>query len=348
MAIPFTEQKTKWRGILDVITGCYPRFLFGGDVGDILPVFHFHDVTTEHLEPYLKYLADNGYTTVTSEEIGHFVVDGVSPGPKAVGLCFDDAWESVVSVVEPLLKKYHARAVTYVIPGRVGKLEGLADWTQLKELAGGGVIDVQAHTYSHAMMFFSDEISGFLEPSSSMTALGRPLVSGGDEPEFMGDNMLGCPLYPVRSRMSDARRYIDDVDIRNECISHVRENGGAEFFRRDDWRDELQEIVDCSEGRFETLEEMQENIMFEFKRAKDVLEAELGTVIRQVCMPWGVCGKVAEQSAKDAGYETAFADTFPGKRYVRAGTNPYRLMRLKHRYIYCLPGKGRKSFFRQD
>ena len=45
MSIPFGERGGTARGLLDLATGCYPAFLFGGGLGDLLPVFHFHDVT---------------------------------------------------------------------------------------------------------------------------------------------------------------------------------------------------------------------------------------------------------------------------------------------------------------
>ena len=78
--LPFTERKTFWRGFLDLGTGCYPAFLFGGSLGKLLPVFHFHDVTPAYLEPYLRYLAENQYRTVVSDDIHHMLKTGVHTG----------------------------------------------------------------------------------------------------------------------------------------------------------------------------------------------------------------------------------------------------------------------------
>jgi hypothetical protein len=39
----------------------------------------------------------------------------------------------------------------------------------------------------------------------------------------------------------------------------------------------------------------------------------------------------------------AFGDRLFGLRAVKAGGNPYRLMRLKHEFIFCLPGSARRS-----
>jgi hypothetical protein len=102
---PFNERGGTLRGCLDLISGRFPRFVFGGGVdGRTLPVFHFHDETAADLEPKLRYLAENGYRTVTSEEIAAFVSGARPAFDRAVALCFDDAWASLWSVAAPLLK----------------------------------------------------------------------------------------------------------------------------------------------------------------------------------------------------------------------------------------------------
>src|SRR5262249_37950767 len=170
--IPFLERRSKIRGVIDLLTGCYPKFLFGGTVGAILPVFHFHDESPENLEPRLIYLAENGYRTVTSDAISSFVRHGKHPGPFTVALCFDDASASLWTVAGPLLRKYGFSAITFAIPARIAEAStvrstmdegmenpGAADhsdtpfvtWPELRALHESGVIDVQCHTYSHSM-----------------------------------------------------------------------------------------------------------------------------------------------------------------------------------------------------
>lgn len=355
--IPFQERKTKLRGIMDLMSGCYPGFLFGRSVGNILPVFHFHDVTEDYLEPYLIYLSENGYETVTSEALGRFVRDGVGPGAKKVVLCFDDAWTSLWTVVAPLLRKYGMTAITYAVAGRIVDADkprsdedvfygsDFATWPELKVLNDEGVVDVQAHTYSHAMMFCSDEPAGFIHPGTITSLLSMPAIKFGSEPVFLNNNMLGAPLFPVRSRMSDAVRYLDDENVRKNCIEYVRKSGGAEFFKGDYWQEDLMQIVRGSFGRMESAEERESAVLDELVRSREVLAARLkSNSIRQVCFPWGVCGDLAGSLVKKAGYETAVADELRGKRFVEPRGNPYRIMRLKHQYIFCLPGNGRKTF----
>lgn len=356
LKIPFQERKTELRGVLDLLSGSYPGFLFRQPVRHLLPVFHFHDVTGRYLEPYLAYLADNGYRTVTSDAMGRFVRDGVDPGRRTVVLCFDDAWASLWTVVAPLLRKYGMTAITYAIAGRVPDAEkarpvesvaganALASWPELKALNDEGVVDVQAHTYSHAMIFCNAQPAGFLAPGTRISYLSLPALDLTPAPVFLDASMLGAPLYPRRSRMSDAFRYIDDPDARQACIDHVHAGGGSAFFDDPARQAELFRIVSAARGRMESAAEREAAIWQELVRSKEVLTEKLKSQrVRQICFPWGICGRLASELAQKAGYETAVADTLFGKRYAAAQRDPYRIMRLKHQYIFCLPGAGRKT-----
>src|SRR6202790_4457114 len=176
--VPFAERGGALRGLLDLATGCYPAFLFGGSLRGVLPVFHFHEVTREWLAPRLQYLAENDYRTVTCDEIARLVVNGVDPGPRAVALTFDDAWASVWTVAAPLLRESRLTAILFAIPARVPEAETVrppgsaigatesgslfATWPELRALHTSGIVDVQSHTRSHAMIFGDDTLMGFV------------------------------------------------------------------------------------------------------------------------------------------------------------------------------------------
>jgi hypothetical protein len=358
--IPFEERKTPWRPLLDVVSGCYPAFVFGGPLGHVLPVFHFHDVTRAYLEPYLAFLKANGYRTVTSEAMGRWARDRRHPGAQSVVLCFDDAWASMWTVVTPLLREYGMRAVTYAIPGRVadaadvrepslweaGTGPALATWPELAAMRDSGIVDVQAHTLSHAKIFCSDRLSGFVTPGTTFSLLGSPVTECGVPPKVVSAEMYGAPRFALRSRMSDALRYVDTSDAVSACKEHVAAHGGTAFFERASWRTELEAIVQAHPGRFESVAERDEQQRDELVRSRALLEERLGSgSIRQVCMPWGVCGRAAERLVRQAGFETAVADRLWGKRYMTRHADPFRIMRLKHTYIRCLPGSGRQSLF---
>src|SRR5579864_1697057 len=115
---PFDERGGRLRGVIDFAAGRYPGFLVGLRPGRILPVFHFHETTAGAFEPVCRYLVENGYRTVVSDDAARFVREGVYPGDRSVMLAFDDAWASLWLVVEPLLRRYDLCAVAYVIPAR--------------------------------------------------------------------------------------------------------------------------------------------------------------------------------------------------------------------------------------
>lgn len=348
--VPFAERGGRLRGVLDLATGCYPAFLFGGSIGELLPVFHFHDVTREWLEPRLQFLAENGYRTVTADEIARLVVDGVALGPKRVALTFDDAWASVHSVALPLLKQYAFGIVLFAIPGRIGDTPGetpFVTWGQLRELHASGVVDVQSHTRSHAMIFAGDEVIDFVRPGFEYEPmLNRPVRAMNGRVDAVPGDALGTPLYVRRSRMSDARWYHADEHVAERCRVHVAANGGTAFFERPTWRSDLQAIAAGAKGRFEDDETRAAIIRKELAEARDWLNDALGTTtVRHVALPWGIGGRLARTAIEATGHVTAFAERPLLRRAVAAGDDRFQLMRLSGRFLTCLPGRGRTAFF---
>jgi hypothetical protein len=336
--VPFAERGGPVRGVLDLVTGCYPSFLFGGSIGDQLPVFHLHEVTRDWLEPRLRFLAENGYRTVTCDEIGRFVINGVRPGPKSIALTFDDAWESSHSVAYPILKTYGMRAVLFAIPARVADSDvrsPFVTWAQLRELQSSGVFDVQSHTRTHAMIFGGDAIVDFVSPDFVREPLlNRPLEADG----------LGTPLYARRSRMSDARRFHADEFAADRCRRYVEAHGGADFFRRPDWRPELRSVANGTSGTFESDADRTSMIRAELADGRAILSDRLGASITHVAMPWGIAGQVAREAVRATGHTLCFAERPFRRRSVRAGDDPFGLMRLSGKFITCLPGHGRATF----
>ena len=357
--VPFAERGGALRGLLDVATGCYPAFLFGGSIGAQVPVFHFHDEPRPWLERRLQYLADNGYRTITSDEIARFVIDGVAPGPRAVALTFDDAWASVWTVAFPLLKQYSLRATVFAIPGRIGDApaapdprrteDGFVTWSQLREMHASGVVDVQSHTQWHVMIFSSATLAGFVTPSfAAESMLNRPLMSPttGGCPRFLEAEALGAPLFVRRSRMSDARRFVPDGRAEDHCRDIVAKNGGEAFFARPDWRAVLKSAAAGAGGHYESEAERTAVIREELSRGREELNARLGIQsVKHIALPWGIAGALASSLLAETGHTTAFAERPLQRRAIRAGDDRFRLMRLNGKFVTCLPGRQRQWFF---
>ncbi len=348
--VPFAERGGRLRGVLDLATGCYPAFLFGGSVGDLLPAFHFHDVTREWLEPRLQFLVENGYRTVGCDDIARTVIDREPPPPRSIALTFDDAWASVYSIALPLLKQYGLRAILFAIPARIGDAPGdtpFITWTQLREIHASGVFDVQSHTRSHAMIFGGDEIVDFVRPGFDQEPLlNRPITAMNGHVAAIGPDALGTPLYTRRSRMSDARRFMPDEAVADRCRRHVAAHGGAAFFQRAGWRAELIKAAGRGNGAFENDAARAAAIHDELASGRALLNDRLATTsVKHVALPWGVSGALTRKALEATGHVLAFAERPLLRRAIRAGDDRFQLMRLSGRFLTCLPGRGRRTFF---
>lgn len=71
-------------------------------------------VSLEAFEEQMRWLYENGYKTVTSEELLSFLNGGDLPG-KRVMLTFDDGYYSNFTHAYPILKKYGFTAVMFVV-----------------------------------------------------------------------------------------------------------------------------------------------------------------------------------------------------------------------------------------
>lgn len=358
------ERKSRLRGVVDLVRRAYPGFVFGGGVpDDILPVFHFHEVRRETLEPQIAYLRENGYHTLDAAGIARFAREGHAPGPRAVGLTFDDAWASSWTVATPLLRRYQMQAILFVAPARVPAADVMrttlddrdgppaeidrsevpfATWPELRAMSGTGLWDIQAHSHAHAMIFCDRALEGFVSPGYRPHVHDAPDVGTAAAPHFLSESDLGTPLHPVRSRMSDALRY-DDPEAREACREIVLAGGGAAFFEDAGWAGTLRRAVRPLKGRVETPAERDAAIAADLTAARETLETRLRiSTVRHLCFPWTIAGTAAERIAAEVGYESAYADTLGALHAVRRGGNPHRLMRLKNKFIFSLPGKGRR------
>lgn len=109
------------------------------------------DINPGVFESQVKTLSDAGYTFITARELGQ-VLDGKANLPKKpILLTFDDGHWDLDTDVLPILKKYHAKATAYIIPGFLGGSDFLSP-DQLRDVIASGLVEIGAHTVHHVSL----------------------------------------------------------------------------------------------------------------------------------------------------------------------------------------------------
>ncbi len=126
-----------------------------------------YTVSVEELESDLVYLLENGYTTISINELLTYMYDGGSLPQKPILLTFDDGHESFYHYVFPLLKKYNAKAVVSVVGSFTDAYSTNEDhnidysyltWKQINEMANTPYVEIGNHTYN--MHSLQNELDG--------------------------------------------------------------------------------------------------------------------------------------------------------------------------------------------
>jgi peptidoglycan/xylan/chitin deacetylase (PgdA/CDA1 family) len=97
----------------------------------------------------LDYLARNDYHVLRLSELVAFL-EGTQPLPRrAVVITIDDGYASTYQHAFPLLKKYGFPATLFLYTDFLGAKDAVS-WPQLQEMVASGLVDVQAHSKTHA------------------------------------------------------------------------------------------------------------------------------------------------------------------------------------------------------
>ena len=132
-----------------------------------LPIVMYHSMLKEGKGKYiispstfegdLRYLKENGYTTINMQDLLNYVNQGTDLPEKPVMLTFDDGYYNNYLYAFPLAKQYESKIVISPI-GYYTDQFSKADanhatyshvtWDQVKEMMGSGYVEFQNHTYN--------------------------------------------------------------------------------------------------------------------------------------------------------------------------------------------------------
>ncbi len=121
-------------------------------------------ISSDKMEADLKWLSENGYTTVLPREL----IGGIPLSGKTVILSFDDGYRDNYECLFPLLKKYNMKAVINVLASSVVSDERrpFLSWRQCREMSESGLVEIGSHTYN---LHNPDETAEYARGISRMT-----------------------------------------------------------------------------------------------------------------------------------------------------------------------------------
>lgn len=339
------------RALARVARTSYPRFAFGlaprrGEV----PIFVFHDVTSDDFRADLTFLAENGYRTIGLSGLAE------DPPPKSVVLTFDDARASFLEVALPLLEEFEARAALFVPTAWVGcRVEPPArpvrflDWDELRICDASPLVDLESHAHRHAMVPVAPAVADFASPSTlaRFDVFDWPLRWDSGGKEVLGPPPLGTPVFRSSPLLSESRCFRPPAGLETACRAAAETPG---FFARPDWRKTLGGVVEAALTGGESAEPVEgaayERLRAsEFQRSRETFVRELGRVPRHLAYPWCAGTPESISDAARAGYEVVYGVALDVRsaRTRPAGAHPRLFARWKCDWLRSLPGNGRRS-----
>ena len=125
-----------------------------------IPVLNYHQVEPkdgnpltlwpEQFEAQMEYLAAEGYTTITIDEMMDALENSTSLPEKSVIITFDDGYADNYEYVYPILKKYGFKATIFLIYDFTNTYPNYLTWDQVAEMKDSGLIHFESHTMTHA------------------------------------------------------------------------------------------------------------------------------------------------------------------------------------------------------
>jgi peptidoglycan/xylan/chitin deacetylase (PgdA/CDA1 family) len=114
------------------------------------PAVRRYIATPDTLEKELSYLKDNGYVSVTFDDLASRLTKGTGLPAKPVIISFDDNWQGQYDYAVPLLKKYGFTATFFVWVVVVGMKHHMT-WDEVRELSAAGM-QIGCHTMTHPFL----------------------------------------------------------------------------------------------------------------------------------------------------------------------------------------------------
>lgn len=105
-------------------------------------------VTPAVFEEQLKTLQNEGYYSITLDDLSAAWAGKFTMPKKPIILTFDDGYDDFYTNAYPLLQKYQFKATAYIVPNFLNKVHYMTS-AQIVELSQSPLITIAAHTMNH-------------------------------------------------------------------------------------------------------------------------------------------------------------------------------------------------------
>ena len=125
---------------------------------DGIPVLNYHQINPTEKNPLtvptsdfaaqMKYLEENGYHTISPDELNDFLVDGKELPEKPILITFDDGYADNYEYAYPILKEHNMKATIFLVSDFMGRFENYLTWDKVYEMSENQIY-IGSHTLSH-------------------------------------------------------------------------------------------------------------------------------------------------------------------------------------------------------
>jgi len=240
------------------------------------PVFN-SELNIEDFRAQMKYLADNGYTTLSLAEFKNCLAQRSFP-PKSVLITFDDGYKTFYTLAYPILKEYRLKAAVFPVVSFTPGLERRITWGEHLRfyhlramLEDSDLIDVGSHSYD---LHYRTEDRKVRETE---TPVKQP--AGGAYSDEL------APDGPTPILLTDAADSEPPAEIPHRSLPG-------------------RPAVEQAPG--EDTDAYQKRLYRDLRLAKDVLEAQIGREVIALSWPYGRATPAAVEAGRRAGYRLFF------------------------------------------
>lgn len=136
--------------------------------------YHSLSIPPEEFEEQMKYLSENGFTTITPDQLMAYLNHDRELPENPILITFDDGYSDNFTNAYPIMKKYGFTATIFLVTNKVGHEGNFMTWDQVRAMQKDGFV-FGSHTVSHAALTKVSREQGMMELTDSRKELEQQL-----------------------------------------------------------------------------------------------------------------------------------------------------------------------------